>query len=363
MPDPSFRIRVHRWEGAAVVHAGGVLDIVTAPLLRAVLQQLIGDCSSIFVDLSEVWLLDGYTVGVLVSTHRLAGKHDEALYLCGAHGPVLRVLEIAGVDKLCDAPSGPPAAEAGQDRTVETLLAARQRYAMDDGQREVLRQLSIGAAYDLAATLARRYGGRGEPVEDLVQVAMVGLLKAVNRFDPARGKAFEAYAVPTITGEIKRHFRDKGWMVQVPRRMQEIGMELTGAREELSQRLGRAPTLAEVAAYLELAEDDVVEAVSAAQVYRPGSLSASVHVEGFDTDVALGDLIGGVDDGFELVDNRASLRALVRQLSLREQRILALRFYGDRTQSQIADELGISQMHVSRLLNRALCRLRQGLID
>jgi RNA polymerase sigma-B factor len=297
---------------------------------------------------------------MLIATHGAAGKHACKLRLHGAHGQVLRVLDLTGTAKLCD----PPATalpDDGENRTVETLLRARLRHATDDSQRDGLRQLAIVAMYDLAAGLARSYRGRGESADDLVQVAMVGLIKSVDGFDPDRGTGFNAYAVPTIVGEIKRYFRDKGWQIRVPRRMQEIGLELPGARDILAQRLGRSPTVPEVAAHLGVTDEEVLEAIEAAQVYRAGSLSTPVGTNGGDGSTELGDLIGGPDRGFDLVEDRESLRGLVSGLPAREQRILAMRFYGNLTQAQIADRIGISQMHVSRLLADALGRLRVGL--
>jgi RNA polymerase sigma-B factor len=345
---------------AAVVQVGGVVDFVSAPMLRAVLHTLIEDAPEVVVDLAGTTLLDGYSVGVLVSTQRFAGKHECALRVRGARGQVRRVLDITGVAKLCDPPEAAPPAADCENRTVETLLLARLRHAEDDAQRAGLRQLAIVAMYDLAAGLARSYRGRGESVDDLVQVAMVGLIKAVDGFDPERGSGFNAYAVPTIVGEIKRHFRDKGWQIRVPRRMQEIGHELAGARDTLSQRLGRSPTVQEMASHLGVTEEEILEAVEAAQVYRTGSLSTPVGSEG-DGQTVLGDLIGHADHGFDLVEDRESLRGLVNDLPKREQRILAMRFYGNMTQAQIAERVGISQMHVSRLLADALGRLRAGM--
>ncbi|WP_203898115.1 SigB/SigF/SigG family RNA polymerase sigma factor [Virgisporangium aliadipatigenens] len=357
MTFPSFMLRVHRWDSLAVVDVDGVVDLATVPLLRAALHELTPHFTSVVIDLADVPLLDGHSVGVLVSTHRRARKHGHDVRLRSAQGRVLRVLEISGADKLCDDDTPVPHTD-GEDCTSDTLLRARAR--ADEQYRDTLREMAVAASYELASALARSYRGRGESVDDLIQVAMVGLLKAVNGFDPEHGSGFRAYAVPTIVGEIKRHFRDKGWMLRVPRRMQEIGMELAGARDVLAQRLGRAPTISEIAEQLRLTREEVAAALDAAQVYRPGSLSAPVGGEG-DGELVLGDLVGGIDDGFELVENRESLRGLLGRLPSREQRILALRFYGNRTQAQIAEEVGISQMHVSRLLTGALRRLRDGL--
>jgi RNA polymerase sigma-B factor len=362
--EPSFVVRVRQWETDALVSAGGVVDFTVAPVLRAVLHDLLDDLQSVTVDLAETTLLDGHSIGMLVSTHRWAAKHGSELRLREAHGRVLRVLEITDAAKLLDPPAdaADAAGPAGdsEDRTVETLLRARQRHATGDAPREQLRQLAIAAGYDLAASLARGYRGRGENAEDLLQVAMVGLIKAVDRYDPDRGPGFSAYAVPTIGGEIKRHFRDKGWTIRVPRRMQELGMDLPRAREALVQEQGRTPTAAEMADRLGVSVEDLIETIEAGRMYRLGSLSAPLRRHGEGT-ATVGDLVGAPDGGFDLVDDRESLRGLLDQLPAREQRILALRFYGNLTQSEIATQVGISQMHVSRLLTGALRRLREGL--
>jgi RNA polymerase sigma-B factor len=359
-----FGVRVDRWEGTAVVSVRGPIDLLTAPVLRAVLHDLLTDLATVVVDLSDTSLLDAHSAGMLVHTRRWAAKHGSTLVLRAPYGRVARVLEITGLDKMCEDSAGAadlPASE-GDDRTVETLLQARQRQATDEETRARLRQLAIMEKISLPETLARNYRGRGEAVTDLTQVATVGLIKAVDRYEADAGPGFTAYAIPTIVGEIKRHFRDKGWTIRVPRRLQEIGMALPKARSALSQRLGRSPTVAEVADALDLSEDEVIEAIDAAQVYRPNSLSTPVDgSDGTAGAPLLGDVLGAPDERYDLVDNRESLRPLVKELPEREQRILALRFYGNLTQAEIAARIGVSQMHVSRLLSRALARLREGL--
>jgi RNA polymerase sigma-B factor len=270
---------------------------------------------------------------------------------------VWRVLEIAGAAKLVD--EDDPAVGETVEHTVETLLGARAR-TEDPLVGESLRQLAIGHAMGMATGLARAYHGRGEPTEDLVQVAMVGLIKAVDGFDPERGTGFYGYAAPTVQGEIKRYFRDKGWRVRVPRRLQEIGREVPNAREVLGQRLGRSPTNHELAGQLDITDAELAEALDAAAYYRPTSLSTPVS-ERDGGDAVLADRLGERDHALELVDDRISLRVLLAELPHRQRRILALRFYGNLTQAQIADEVGLSQMHVSRLLADAITRLRRGL--
>ncbi|WP_328992111.1 RNA polymerase sigma factor SigF [Kribbella sp. NBC_01245] len=212
----------------------------------------------------------------------------------------------------------------------------------------------------LVEHLARRFRNRGEPYDDLVQVATIGLIKAVDRFDSDRGVEFSTYATPTILGEIKRYFRDKGWAIRVPRRLQELRLSLTSATADLTQELGRAPTVAELAGRLELAEDLVIEGLESANAYNTLSLDAPDQGE-TDSSTVL-DALGGEDEALESVEYRESLKPLLAQLETREKRILTLRFFRGMTQSQIAEEIGISQMHVSRLLARTLTELRTGLL-
>ena len=211
----------------------------------------------------------------------------------------------------------------------------------------------------LVEYLARRFRNRGEWLDDLTQVATIGLIKSIDRFDLARGVEFSTYATPTIVGEIKRHFRDKGWAVRVPRRLQELKLALTKAIGELAQKEGRAPTIAELAAHLQMSEEEVLEGLESANAYSTVSLDAP---DSGDEDApAVAESLGMLDDALEGVEYRESLKPLLERLQPREKRILLLRFFGNMTQSQIATELGISQMHVSRLLARTLAQLREGL--
>lgn len=227
--------------------------------------------------------------------------------------------------------------------------------ADDDPARAALRDAVVEAHLGLVEHLARRYCGRGEPLDDLVQVGTIGLLKAVDRYDPARGTALASYAVPTVLGEIRRHFRDRGWAVRVPRRLQELSRMLTDTQAELTQELGRAPTVAELAERCGLDEDTVLEGLESAGAYSTVPLDPAAD--------AAEPLLGSDDDALVGVENREALRPLLAALPARERRIIALRFVRGMSQSQIADEVGLSQMHVSRLLARSLAALRQGLVD
>ncbi len=230
-----------------------------------------------------------------------------------------------------------------------------------NSERAEIRDQLVRMHLPLVEYLARRFRNRGEPLDDLTQVATIGLIKSVDRFDPERGVEFSTYATPTIVGEIKRHFRDKGWAIRVPRRLQELKLALTKATAELSQTLGRSPTVSELAGHLEMSEEEVLEGLESANAYSAVSLDAPDS--GDDEAPAVADTLGVQDESLEGVEYRESLKPLLEKLPPREKRILLLRFFGNMTQSQIAAELGISQMHVSRLLARTLAQLRRGLLD
>jgi len=251
-------------------------------------------------------------------------------------------------------------------RTSHDRARARQLFAElvslpeDDLQRQRVRDELVEMHIPLVEYLARRFRNRGEPLDDLVQVATIGLIKSVDRFDLERGVEFSTYATPTIVGEIKRHFRDKGWAIRVPRRLQELKLSLAKATSDLSQKNGRAPTVAELAQHLGMSEEDVLEGLESANAYSAVSLDAPDT--GDDDSPAVADSLGTTDDSLEGVEYRESLKPLLEKLPPREKKILLLRFFGNMTQSQIAAELGISQMHVSRLLARTLAQLREGLL-
>ena len=238
------------------------------------------------------------------------------------------------------------------------LLNAMAAMPAEHPSRATMRDRAIEAWLPLARHLAHRYSGRGEPTDDLVQTATVGLIKAVDKFDPERGVDFAGYAIPTIIGEIKRHFRDRTWSVRVPRRLQELRLAITEANSTLTHTLGRSPTVADIATHLGVTEEDVLEGLEGARAYNATSLSTPISADGT---TELGDTLGGEDHEFELAETRVALGPALAMLDEREQKILTLRFYGNLTQSQIADQIGISQMHVSRLLTKALVKLRSQL--
>ncbi|MFF3799111.1 RNA polymerase sigma factor SigF [Streptomyces sp. NPDC002134] len=247
-----------------------------------------------------------------------------------------------------------------QDRSGARALFVELR-GLQDGSPEYaeLRNRLVRMHLPLVEHLARRFRNRGEPLDDLTQVATIGLIKSVDRFDPDRGVEFSTYATPTVVGEIKRHFRDKGWAVRVPRRLQELRLALTTATAELSQLHGRSPTVHELAEKLAISEEEVLEGLESANAYSTLSLDVP---DTDDESPAVADTLGAEDEALEGVEYRESLKPLLEDLPPREKRILLLRFFGNMTQSQIAQEVGISQMHVSRLLARTLAQLREKLL-
>ncbi|MEU2659273.1 RNA polymerase sigma factor SigF [Streptomyces sp. NPDC007325] len=247
-----------------------------------------------------------------------------------------------------------------QDRSGARALFVELR-SLPEGSPEKaeLRNRLVRMHLPLVEHLARRFRNRGEPLDDLTQVATIGLIKSVDRFDPERGVEFSTYATPTVVGEIKRHFRDKGWAVRVPRRLQELRLSLTTATAELSQQHGRSPTVHELAERLGISEEEVLEGLESANAYSTLSLDVP---DTDDESPAVADTLGAEDEALEGVEYRESLKPLLEDLPPREKRILLLRFFGNMTQSQIAQEVGISQMHVSRLLARTLAQLREKLL-
>ncbi|MFD8048696.1 SigB/SigF/SigG family RNA polymerase sigma factor [Streptomyces chartreusis] len=247
------------------------------------------------------------------------------------------------------------------DDAPDTAEAFARLVGLPEGpERKVLKDELIQAWLPMAERIAVRFKGRGESLEDLYQVAALGLVKAVDHYDPARGHAFEAYAVPTITGEIKRHFRDHMWTLHVPRRVQDLRNRVRSSSKELSQQTsGRAPTIAEIAEHAQLSEDEVRTGMEALDCFSALSLEAEMPgTDGY----ALGDAIGGPDPAYEIVVDRVSVTPCLQRLPERERTILYLRFFRGMTQSRIACQLGISQMHVSRLLSGCFAHLREELL-
>jgi RNA polymerase sigma-B factor len=260
-------------------------------------------------------------------------------------------------------PSG-GADESGADEYGDVAGMFEALHAMVGEPVEVARQREVVFArcLGLADRVARHYRGRGEDVEDLMQAARLGLVKAVNGFDPAQGSPFVAFAIPTMMGEVRRHFRDHGWSMHVPRRLKDRHQQVMRATRELTQSLGRAPTAGELAEHLDLSREDVVQSLLAAQSYRAHSIDAPVS-GGDSAPRMLADTVGEVDVAYEQITDREAVRPLLAALPERERTVLYLRFFESLTQSQIAARIGISQMHVSRTLERTLRELRDQLLD
>jgi RNA polymerase sigma-B factor len=379
-----MRFDVRRLGDADLVLVEGPLDLASTPRLKAVLHtRLTEGRHELVLDLADTTMLSAAAAGVLVGVADRAERLGGCLRGIGARGITLQALQILGLDKrlhaydetsdildryAIDLPELDEYAQrdvcerwpGSRGVTVHCLLAAAASLPEDAPERADLRRQAIEDNIGFAQRLARRFRDRGEPVDDLTQVAMVGLVNAVDGYDPDRGCEFAGYATPTIVGEIRRYFRDKGWRIKVPRRLQELRLQVNRARVELSQSMSASPTVADLARYLDVSEDDVVEAIEVARLYHPVSLSAPA---GPDSDLGVADPIGDLDPGMEAVENRESVKPLLASLPERERRILTMRFFHDMTQSQIAAEIGISQMHVSRLLTSTLAKLREALVE
>lgn len=247
-----------------------------------------------------------------------------------------------------------PRARRPLPRAEVRALFKRFRRTGDASAREAL----ILAHESLAIYLARKFGDRGEPLEDLIQVAQIGLIKAIDRYDPSRGIEFTTYVTPTIVGEIKRYFRDKLWSIRVPRRLREVNYALMRCVDELSQRLGRSPTITELAEEAGVPFEVAIEAMEAGRAYVPASLDAEAVEEGGDRSVPLGEMVGGEDEAIEQLEDRATLEWALERLPDRHREIVRLRFFNRLSQAQIARRFGISQMHVSRLQREGLGQLR-----
>lgn len=226
-----------------------------------------------------------------------------------------------------------------------------------------LRERLIVLHQNLVRYLAGKFANRGEPLEDLIQVGTIGLINAIDRFDPDRGTKFSTYATPTIVGEIRRYFRDKAWSLKVPRRLQELNQAATKVVEELSQKLGHAPTIQEIAKKLGASEEETLEAMELGSAYEAVSLDSSLEQEDDSSSVSLGELVGGTDIDLENIETYDDVKRAIERLDPREKAIIYYRFFRNMSQTEVAKRLNISQMHVSRLQQRALKKLREMLTE
>ncbi|MFK8909971.1 RNA polymerase sigma factor SigF [Streptomyces sp. YS-3] len=289
----------------------------------------------------------------------MSPRLDESMDTSATHVPHTTPTTLEG---LGDLPSIPPYEHIAplDARALSKTLFARLD-SLEEGTpaysyvRNTLVELNLA----LVKFAASRFRSRSEPMEDIIQVGTIGLIKAIDRFEYDRGVEFPTFAMPTIVGEIKRFFRDTSWSVRVPRRLQELRLDLAKAGDELAQQLDRSPTVGELAERLGITKDEVVEGMAASNAYTASSLDAQPEED--DTEGALADRIGYEDHDLEGVEYIESLKPLIAGLPARDRKILSLRFVANMTQSEIGEELGISQMHVSRLLSRTLTRLRKGL--
>jgi RNA polymerase sigma-70 factor (sigma-B/F/G subfamily) len=362
-----------------LIEVTGVLDYASLPYLRHVVFELLdAQRLHITIDVSGLRILDAASINVLLYLRERFRQLGGDLQLTDATGAVLTALEITGVAKQLGAYTACDWPLTQRQRLIVDLDSLRlshgqwpagatelltELHAMepDDPARRRARDEIIEMCLPTAHRLARRYGSVGELAADLAQVAALGLIKAVDGFDPARGFEFPTYATPTVLGEIKRHFRDRTSGIRMPRRLQELRISVNNARDELTQKLGRTPTVADLAAHLDVSEEQIIEMFAACHGHRP--LSLDLPAAGADDDTALVDVVGDDDPEFGLVEHRQSLRVLMARLPERERQILNLRFYGNLSQSQIAEQVGLSQMHVSRLLRHSLEFLRRRLSD
>jgi RNA polymerase sigma-B factor len=256
----------------------------------------------------------------------------------------------------------PLRSDAADDRAARTREDRRLLIRLHHHGDQTAREALVERFLPLARQLARRYQHGGEQLDDLVQVASLGLLKAIDRFDPSRETAFSSFAVPTILGELKRHFRDKGWSVRVPRDLQELAVRVDRVTDELSRELGRAPSVAEIAERIGTTAEQVLEAREASAAYRAVSLDRSRDEED-ENDAGVAAHVGIEDPGFGVAEDAATVERLMRVLTDREREVLRLRFAEDLTQSEIGMRVGVSQMHVSRLIRHAVAQLQQAAED
>ncbi len=231
----------------------------------------------------------------------------------------------------------------------------------DPAEKDRIREQLVRGYDGLVHFLARKFQNRGEPLEDIVQVGFLGLVKAIDRFEPELGNEFTTFATPTVAGEIKRYFRDKGWAIRFPRRLQELYQQVVRTNEEMKNQLNRQPTVAELAERLKVSPDDVLEAMEMSPAYTPMSIDATIGGDSEEGGRQLSETLGGEDFNLDRVEMRDVLNRAMSHLTERERRIMAMRFYDEMSQSEIAKRLGISQMHVSRLQRAALEHLRETL--
>jgi RNA polymerase sigma-B factor len=342
---------------------GSVDDAAAAQLSAALHPTLCQQGCDVLLDLSEATTLGSGTAAVLTELAAVARDAGSHLQVVGAKGAVLETLQTTGaaeplgVQQSVYPYASRGRAQSGQDDPLPRALDHLAHLPHDSPTYRQLRDRVVTDLLPLANQIARRFHHRGEPGEDLTQVAVVALINVIDRYQPDRGDFFP-FAVTTMTGELKRHLRDRSWAVRPPRRLQQLSLEVRWAETHLGQLLGRSPTAADIAGFLDVPEESVLEAVAAHQARRSTSLQAPVR----SADVPLVDTLGDTDHRLDDIDSWVSLRGVIANLPERTRRILQMRFGSGMTQSQIARSVGVSQMHVSRILAATLHRLRQALL-
>lgn len=358
----------HRAHGTTLVVVGDSLTFADCVGLTPVVEDAIAsDVAAIDVDVRGVAAMDAHAVRFLLHVRRKVAARGHRFRVVGATGAILSLIDAedpAGLLRAHDDPaSAPPrpdlsccgAGVVGRARDpIAELLRQASMLPRHDVRRLRLRARAIELGLPTAQRLAKRFDGRGESLEDLAQVAAIGLITAIDRYDPRHPAGFWPYATPTIAGELRRHFRDKAWSIRVPRRLQDLWLQIRGESDGLAQRLGRSVTTADLAAMLRIDENLVVEAHLASQSYAPISLSTPVLDTG-----SIEDYVADTERGYEIVDNELTVRRALQALPKRVRHIVGLRFRHEMTQAQIAAAVGLSQMHVSRILTEALATLRE----
>lgn len=358
-------------QSAQLVSVSGRLGADDTEALGAMLAGLAHGTWPVVVDLTDAILIDAAVARVLKQSMAACGREGIFFAAAGAQGQPFDVLEILGMAKELGAHLSVSEAlsQAERDRarggrltldaTVHRLLEPARALEPGDPMRRRAQEQAIEVALPLARSMAHRYQQRGEPLDDLIQVASLGVVRAVQGYDADRGSGFLAYAVPTILGELRRHFRDHAWIVRAPRRLQEIRTAITRSGPDLAQHLGREPNAADFARHTGFTLTDVEQAILTSSGLQPTSLDAPGAL---DTDRCLYEIVGAPDAEIDMIDFRVSIKPLIAAETPAVQEILMLRFVRDLTQAEIARRVGTSQMNVSRVLRAVLARFKRALL-
>jgi RNA polymerase sigma-B factor len=356
-----FRVDVMQEQGGVRVCPGGDVDVATIGRLRERINAAMAAVADrVTLDLRATTFIDSSGLQLVADTDTWASRSGTEFVIIAGPPAVQHTFDVAGLSGRLPFVHGTQAPT--QEFASDDLHRARddrrlfERYL--DEQDPTDRDAVVERFLPLARQLAARYQRPEEPFDDVYQVACFGLVKAVDRFDVTRGVAFSSYAVPTITGEIKRHFRDRAWSVRVPRDLQDLALRVERVIGDLTRELGRQPSVDEVAAVTDAEPEDVLEAMQASSAYRATSLDMPRAAGDDEPGATLGDTVGVVEDGYGRAEQRAMLDELMRSLTMRERQVVTLRFEHDLTQAAIGERIGVSQMQVSRVLRHAIAKLR-----